>query len=60
VYFHPAVDTDELRASHPDWAGRVEDHASLCTDPSLRDLVDRAGATLISYRQLRDLQRTPA
>ena len=23
----PAVDTDELRASHPDWANRVEDHA---------------------------------
>ena len=22
VYLHPAVDTDELRASHPDWAGR--------------------------------------
>src|SRR4051812_45974936 len=21
----PAIDTDELRASHPDWAGRVED-----------------------------------
>ena len=25
-----------------DWAGRVEDHA-LCDDPSLRDLVERAG-----------------
>ncbi len=35
VYFHPAVDTDELRASHPDWPGRVEDHATLCSDPSL-------------------------
>ena len=42
IYFHPAVDTDELRASHPDWPGRVEDHASLCTDPSLRG-PDRAG-----------------
>jgi hypothetical protein len=58
VYFHPAVDTDELRASHPDWPGRVEDHAALCSDPSLRDLIDRAGATLIGYRELRDLQRT--
>jgi predicted glycoside hydrolase/deacetylase ChbG (UPF0249 family) len=57
VYLHPAVDTDELRASHPDWAGRVEDHAFLCNDPSLRDLVERAGATLIGYRELRDLQR---
>jgi hypothetical protein len=59
VYFHPAVDTDELRASHPDWPGRVEDHAALCSDPSLGDLIDRAGATLIGYRELRDLQRAP-
>ena len=59
VYFHPAVDTDELRASHPDWPGRVEAHAALCSDPSLADLIDRAGATLIGYRPLRDLQRTP-
>lgn len=58
VYLHPAVDTDELRASHPDWAGRVEDHAYLCSDPSFRNLVDRAGATLIGFRELRDLQRT--
>jgi len=57
VYLHPAVDTDELRASHPDWAGRVEDHAFLCNDPSLPDLVERAGAILIGYRELRELQR---
>jgi hypothetical protein len=57
IYLHPAVDTDELRASHPDWAGRVEDHALLCDDPSFTDLVDRAGATLIGYRELRGLQR---
>jgi len=54
---HPAVDTDELRASHPDWAGRVEDHALLCADPAFVDLVERSGATLIGYRELRELQR---
>ena len=58
VYLHPAVDTDELRASHPDWGGRVEDHAFLCRDPSLPDLIERAGATLIGYRELRELQRS--
>ena len=58
LYFHPAIDTDELRASHPDWAGRVEDHAFLCHDPSLRDLLDRAGAHVIGFRELRDLQRS--
>ncbi len=57
VYLHPAVDTDELRSSHPDWAGRVEDHNFLCDDPSLPDLLDRAGVTLIGYRELRELQR---
>jgi len=56
-YLHPAIDTDELRASHPDWSNRVEDHAFLTSDPSLPDLVERAGATLVGYRELRDLQR---
>jgi predicted glycoside hydrolase/deacetylase ChbG (UPF0249 family) len=58
VYLHPAVDTDELRAATPDWAGRVEDYAFLTRDPSLPDLIERAGATLIGYRELRALQRT--
>jgi chitin disaccharide deacetylase len=60
VYLHPAIDTDELRASHPDWSGRVEDHAYLCTDPSLPDLIERSGATLLGYRELRELQRSAA
>jgi len=57
VYVHPAVDSDELRASHPDWPGRVEDHAFVCDDPSLPDLLERAGVTLVGYRELRELQR---
>ncbi len=58
VFLHPAVDTDELRSSYPDAAGRVDDHAFLCNDPSLRDLLDRAGVELIGYRELRELQRS--
>jgi len=58
VFLHPAIDSDELRASHPDWAARVEDHALLCNDPSFADLIERAGATLIGYRELRDLMRS--
>jgi predicted glycoside hydrolase/deacetylase ChbG (UPF0249 family) len=57
VYLHPAQDSDELRASHPDWANRVEDHLMLTRDPAFVDLVERAGAILIGYRELRDLQR---
>jgi len=57
VYLHPALDTDELRASHPDWSNRVEDHTMLTRDPSFADLVERAGVVLIGYRDLRELQR---
>jgi predicted glycoside hydrolase/deacetylase ChbG (UPF0249 family) len=57
VYLHPARDSDELRSSHPDWSTRVEDYAFLTADPSLPDLIERAGATLIGFRELRDLQR---
>jgi hypothetical protein len=57
IQTHPAIDTDELRAACPDWAGRVEDHAYLRHDPSLPDLVERAGGVMIGYRDLRDLQR---
>ena len=58
VYLHPALDTDELRSSHPDWPRRVEDYACLTADPAFRDLIERAGATLIGYRELRELQRS--
>ncbi len=57
VYLHPAVDTDELRSSHPDWAGRVEDHETLCHDTAFANLLERAGVIRIGYRELRDLQR---
>ncbi len=57
VYLHPAVDTDELRASHPDWANRVADHAFLTSEPGLRALAESAGARLIGFRELRQLQR---
>jgi len=53
----PAIDTGELRALAPDWASRVDDHDVVTVGQSLRALADRAGVTLIGYRQLRDLQR---
>src|SRR3954465_2916286 len=57
MYLHPALDTDELRASHPDWPNRVEDHAMLTRDPSFVDLVERTEAVLVGYRELREVQR---
>ncbi len=57
VVLRPAVDTAELRALAPDWASRVDDHDVVTVGPSLRALADRAGVTLIGYRELRQLQR---
>lgn len=57
VYVHPAVDTPELRAFAPDWAARVDDHDLVVGDHTIRTLAERAGAILIGYRPLRELQR---
>ena len=58
VTCRPSVDTPEARALAPDWAGRVDDHDLLVNDHGMRHLVDRAGATLIGYRSLRELMRS--
>lgn len=56
AYIHPAVDTPELRASHGDWAARVDDHDLVTRDHALRSMLQRVGVKLIGYRALRDLQ----
>ena len=58
VLFHPAVDTGELRALAPDWSHRVDDHDVLTGDGTVTTLAGRVGATLIGYRELRDLMRS--
>jgi predicted glycoside hydrolase/deacetylase ChbG (UPF0249 family) len=58
IYVHPAVDSDELRSSHRDWEMRVDDYALATKDEGFADLVAQSGAQLISYRALRDLQRS--
>jgi hypothetical protein len=60
LHVRPAVDTAELRALAPDWAGRVDDHDLVTGHSTLRALVHRAGATFVGYRELRDLQRAGA
>jgi predicted glycoside hydrolase/deacetylase ChbG (UPF0249 family) len=54
---HPAVETPELCAFAPDWETRVDDHALVTTDPTLRDAVERQGVIMIGYEPLRELQR---
>jgi predicted glycoside hydrolase/deacetylase ChbG (UPF0249 family) len=58
IYVHPAVDTDELRASHPDWENRVDDHKLVTSDPTLAELIAENGVILLGYRALRELQRS--
>lgn len=57
MYIHPAVDTPELRAFAPDWEGRVDDLALVAEGGPLVALLEGAGAHVIGYRPLRDLQR---
>ncbi|MBO0730859.1 MAG: ChbG/HpnK family deacetylase [Acidimicrobiaceae bacterium] len=60
VVIRPAVDTAELRAVMPDWPARVDDEDLATAVGSLRALAERAGVTVIGYRELRDLQRSGA
>lgn len=56
-YAHPATDTPELRAIATDWAARVDDLHLLTTDAGFRAMVERSGARLVGYRELRDAMR---
>ena len=58
LYVHPATDTPELRALDPEWAARVDDLHLMCHDSRFTAMVERSGARLIGYRELRDLQRS--
>ena len=49
--------TTSAPALAPDWATRVDDHFLLTGDTELRAMVERSGAHLIGWRELRDLQR---
>ena len=60
AYFHPAVDTPELRAMSPDWVGRVDDHRFLVEETGLRAAAERCGVVLIGYRELRGRTRARA
>jgi chitin disaccharide deacetylase len=57
MYVHPAVDTPELRAHAPDWKGRVDDLDLVSGVGLLAERLRQAGAHVIGYRPLRELQR---
>jgi predicted glycoside hydrolase/deacetylase ChbG (UPF0249 family) len=57
AYLHPAVDSPELRAMAQDWSSRVDDHALLVNEQTLRSAIEHAGITLVGYRPIRELMR---
>ncbi len=56
----PAVDTPELRSLAVDWEARVDDRRLVIEDGTLAAAIERSGATLLSYRALRELARREA
>ena len=57
LHVQPAIDTPEVRALSPSWSAWVDDYALVTHEPSLRRMLDRAGAVLIGFRELRSLMR---
>ncbi|RLP75297.1 ChbG/HpnK family deacetylase [Mycetocola tolaasinivorans] len=56
IYLHPFVETSELRASVRSWERRVMEHALFAGD-AIGNALERRGARVITWRDLRDLQR---
>jgi predicted glycoside hydrolase/deacetylase ChbG (UPF0249 family) len=55
IHVQPAIDTPEIRALSPSWSAWVDDYALVTTEPVLRNMLSRAGAKLIGFRELRAL-----
>jgi predicted glycoside hydrolase/deacetylase ChbG (UPF0249 family) len=53
IYFHPAIDTPELRGATQDWQERVDDYFLLVNEDELKVLIEKQGAHLIGYRELK-------
>jgi predicted glycoside hydrolase/deacetylase ChbG (UPF0249 family) len=60
IHVCPAVDSPEIRAISPDWAARVGDAHLVTNDWTFRSAVERSGAELIGFRELRRAQRNEA
>lgn len=56
VAFEPAIAAEELRAIDPDASSRMDD-LDVLTDRGLGARIAAAGATLIGFREIRDVQR---
>lgn len=57
IHIRPAADTPELRAITNRWTANVSDAHLVTDDWSFRAAVDRSGAQLIGFSDVRDAQR---
>lgn len=57
IYIHAGMETDEMKATSGSWRTRSADAAYYATQGWL-DVIKAEGIHLISYRELRELQRT--
>jgi hypothetical protein len=58
IFVHPVIDGQELRAYDPDYADIRAHDAECLLDPVVANLFEQHLIKRISYRQLRDLQRS--
>ena len=57
IHVQPAIDTPEVRALTDAATGWIDDYELVTNDSTLEKLLNNSGATLIGYRQLRDVMR---
>jgi hypothetical protein len=55
IHVQPAIDTPEVRSLSPSWSAWVDDYALVTSESALRRMIERAGAKLIGFRELRAL-----
>ena len=60
IHLQPCIDTPEIRAIGAQSEGWIDDYRLATRDGAVRERLERSGAVLIGYRQLRDLARSGA
>lgn len=57
IHVQPAADTPEVRALGPDTEGWIDDRRLMVEDREVADALQRSGAVLLGYRDLRKVMR---
>jgi len=57
LYIHAGLPTDELKAVTGSWSTRAQEYEVFTHDKEMKQLVEKQGIKVISYKPLRELQR---